>query len=178
MASVRLRELLVGADRRSIGRVPEVLRIVRRRPRRVAELVTALEDPSAVVRMRAADALEKASAADPGLLRAHARTLLALARHARQQELRWHLAQMLPRLPLTAEQRRQAAASLGSYLRDRSSIVRTFAMQALADLAQSDAGLRTGVVRRLRRLASTGTPAMRARGRRLLAALGVPQPAA
>jgi hypothetical protein len=136
-----------------------------------AQLVRALHDADPIVRMRAADALEKVSVTHPELVRPHKRMLLSLARRATQQELRWHLAQLIPRLPLTARQRHGAAAVLQAYVRDRSAIVRTFAMQALADLASVDAGLRPGIAAQLRRLTSTGTPAMRARGRRLLAAL-------
>lgn len=128
--------------------------------------------------MRAADALEKASVARPGLLRPYKRVLLALARRATQQELRWHLAQLVPRLPLSVRQRRAAAALLQGYLKDRSAIVRTLAMQALADLAALDPTLRRRVVPQLKRLSSTGTPAMRARGRRLLARLTARKPAA
>ena len=164
--------LLAGGDRRSIGNVPKVVRLVRRDPRRARELVAALRHPDPVVRMRAADALEKASAADPDLLRAHVRALLLLARRATQQELRWHLAQMIPRMPLALPQRRAAFAVLEAYLTDRSAIVRTFAMQALADLAVVDRALRPRVARQLAHLTATGTPAMRARGRRLLAELG------
>ena len=177
MASIPLRDLLTGGDRRSIGRVPDVLRILRRQPRRARELIVTLSDADPIVRMRAADALEKASAAHPELLRPHQRILFRLARYATQQELRWHLAQLVPRLPLTAHQRLEAAAVFGSYLRDRSAIVRSSAMQALADLASVDGRLWARVVRRLRRLTITGTPAMRARGRRLLKALGA-RPAA
>lgn len=172
MAPVPLRDFLTGGDRRSIGRVRDVLRILRRQPRRTRELVATLSDNDPIVRMRAADALEKVSVAHPELLRPHRRFLFRLARRATQQELRWHLAQMVPRLPLTAHQRWRAAAVFETYLGDRSAIVRTCAMQALADLASRDARLRARVVRRLRRLTVTGTPAMRARGRRLLQALG------
>lgn len=163
--------LLAGGDRRSIGRVPEVVRLVRRDPRRAHELVAALRHPDPVVRMRAADALEKASAVDREILRAHVRALLGLARRATQQELRWHLAQMIPRLPLAPRQRRAAFAVLEGYLTDRSAIVRTFAMQALADFALADRALRRQVARHLEHLTAGGTPAMRARGRRLLAEL-------
>jgi hypothetical protein len=44
-------------------------------------------------------------------------------------------------------------------------------MQALADLAMGDEQLRGRVLPLLRELASTGTPAMRSRGRKLLARL-------
>jgi hypothetical protein len=52
--------------------------------------------------------------------------------------------------------------------------VETFAMQALADVAGRDAELRGPIVRRLRVLTRTGSPAMRSRGMKLLAELNEP----
>jgi hypothetical protein len=53
-------------------------------------------------------------------------------------------------------------------LEDRSSIVKTFALQGLADLAQNDSAIRPGVVETLRKATRNGTPAMKARSRKLL----------
>jgi hypothetical protein len=78
------------------------------------------------------------------------------------------VAQMLPRLRLTARERDDATAILFDYLEDKSSIVRTFAMQALGELAMQDRRLRSGVIPLLERLTEGGTPAMRSRGRELL----------
>ena len=98
--------------------------------------------------------------------------LLGLLREASEQELRWHLAQMVPRLLLTQLDRMRVASVLKSYLEDRSSIVKTFAMQALADLASDDTTLLPETVELVHQLTRSGTPAMRARGRKLLAQLG------
>lgn len=87
---------------------------------------------------------------------------------AAQQELRWHLAQIVPRLELTRAERQRAAAALREYMSDRISIVKTFALQALADLAETDESLRAEVLELIRGATKTGTPAMRARGRMLL----------
>jgi hypothetical protein len=57
---------------------------------------------------------------------------------------------------------------LVGYLEDRSSIVKTFALQGLADLAQDDPSIRPGVIEILRQATRTGTAAMKARGRKLL----------
>jgi len=46
--------------------------------------------------------------------------------------------------------------------------VRAFALQALADLAAQRSSIRPGVIEILRRAARNGTPAMKARSRRLL----------
>jgi hypothetical protein len=118
--------------------------------------------------MRAADAAEKISATHPALLRHHKKELLGLSSETTQIELRWHLAAMIPRLPLTANEKQQATKILRRYLEDRSSIVKTFALQALADLAQNDADLRQEVIELLEKAIRSGTPAMRARARKLL----------
>jgi hypothetical protein len=59
-----------------------------------------------------------------------------------QQEVRWHVAQLLPRLALTASRRARAITILRGFVDDDSRIVWTFAMQALADLAEHDEQLR------------------------------------
>jgi hypothetical protein len=94
-----------------------------------------------------------------------------LAATAKQQEVRWHLAQLVSRLKLSPRERRQAADILAEYLRDASKIVKTFSMQALADIAAQDADLRGPIVERLEMLTRTGSPAMKSRGRKLLARL-------
>jgi len=121
--------------------------------------------------MRAADAAEKASRATPQLLQPHKNELLGLLEEAVQQELRWHLALMVPRLSLSAKERKRAHDALCIYLDDRSSIVKTLAMQGLADLAMRDESLKPGIVEQIRNLTRTGTPAMKARGRKLLPSL-------
>ena len=118
--------------------------------------------------MRAADALEKISREHPVLLQAYKAQLLALAAETTQQEVRWHLALMIPRLRLTISECRRVAELLQRYVEDRSSIVNTFAMQGLSDLTRQDATLRPMVLELLRALTRSGTPAMRARGRILL----------
>ena len=65
--------------------------------------------------------------------------------------------------------RKKAYAILEIYLRDESRpIVKTFAMQALVELAEKDAPQRARVRRRIEALVRTGSPAMKARGRKLL----------
>jgi hypothetical protein len=54
------------------------------------------------------------------------------------------------------------------YLEDGSSIVKTFSMQALVELAAGDEQRLTQLTPLIERLARTGTAAMRSRGRKLL----------
>lgn len=132
------------------------------------ELIAGLWSEDPLVRMRSADASEKVTRRNPEILRPYKKELLGLMTEAREQELRWHLAVMIPRLLLTAKERQLAVSSLISYLEDRSSIVKTFALQGLADLAQHDPRIRPRVVDILREATRKGTPAMKARSRKLL----------
>jgi hypothetical protein len=126
--------LLAGGDRRSIGRSNQVVALVRVRPERFAELMRCLWSDDPIVRMRAADAAEKVSAPLPELLAPFRAELLGLLVEADQQEMRWHLAQMIPRLSLNSTERGRAIATLRAFLSDDSSIVKTCAMQALVEL--------------------------------------------
>ena len=166
-----IRSMLAGGDRRSIGRVAEIVELSRGRPQMVSILVECLFDEDTCVRMRAADALEKISRDQPILLQPHKIVLFNLLAEASQQEVRWHLAVIVPRLQLTASESHKTARVLQTYLKDRSSIVKTCAMQGLADLAERHSSLGQKVIDLLRPLTRAGTPAMRARGRRLLAKL-------
>jgi hypothetical protein len=163
----RLAERLAGGDRRSIGGANAVVLDVMREPFRFAEIIDGLTNLDRLIRMRCADVAEKVSSRHPDWLQPHKGRLLELAEVAEEQELRWHLAQMLPRLGLDRRQRRRAEAVLIEYLKDESRIVQAFALQALADLAAHDVKLRQRVLPLIEQMEATGSPAVRARARKL-----------
>ncbi len=159
--------ILGGGDRRSIGRSDGVKKLVVHQPERFTELIECLWDKDPIVRMRAADAAEKVTATRPELLNPHKLELLALLAEAEQIELRWHLAIMVPRLELSRPETEGAAAALRRYLEDRSSIVKTFALQGLHNLVRQNSNLREAARRALEESLRTGTAAMKARARKL-----------
>lgn len=161
---------LAGGDRRSIGRANDVVRDVLARPALFGSLFAGLSVNDPVVRGRAADAVEKISADRPECLRPYRSQLLELAR-SDQKEVRWHIAQMLPRLRWNRREQRHVYRLLVGYLGDSSSLVKTFALQALVDLSRQAPTLRHAVLRTVKQLTTRGTPAMRARGRKLLAVM-------
>lgn len=167
-----LLDQLSGGDRRSIKGVPEIVAKVLARPALFPIVFDGMSAADATLRMRCADAIEKITIERPEYLTPYTKRLIQLAALAEQPEVRWHLAQLFSRLKLTAAQRRRVAEILNAYLCDASRIVKTFAMQALADIAVQDAQLRPPIVAQLKKLTRTGSPAMRARGRKLLARLG------
>ncbi|SRR5258708_6738008 len=160
--------LLKGGDRRSTGRSDEIVAIVSKKPGLFPDLIAGLWHEDRLVRMRAADAAEKVTRKKPELLRPSKKELLGLMTETKEQELRWHLALIVPRLPLNARERQLTTSWLCRYLDDRSSLVRTFALQGLAALAQDDPSIRPRVIEILHQAAGSGTPAMRARSRKLL----------
>lgn len=160
-----LLEKLRGGDRRSIGRANEVARQVLRTPALLGELFRGMRSSDPTVRMRAADAAEKVTAERPGLLQRYKKRLLHDIASIDQQEVRRHVAQMIPRLDLTPTERAMAVKILFGYLAFKSKIVRSFALQALVSLSANDPDLRRKVLAMVRDVA----PGLQGRGRALLA---------
>lgn len=137
-------------------------------PERFSEVFRGLRFMDPIRRMRCADAVEKISRTRPELLQHYKQELLRRAGQIDQQEVQWHLAQMLPRLTLSRAERSRCLAVLTGYLKSKSNMVRTFALQGLSDLAEQDPPLRVGVLAVLETAVAEGTPAMKARGRKLI----------
>lgn len=159
---------LAGGDRRSIGRSNQLVELLRKQPDLLPDVIREMWNPDPVVAMRTADVVEKLTRTGPESLQPFGKELLGLAEETTQQELRWHLAAMIPRLKLSAAEQRKAVALFTRYLDDKSSIVKTFALQGLFELAVHNPVLRPEVEERLRIAMRSGTPAMRARSRMLL----------
>ena len=132
------------------------------------ELINGFFADDPVLRMRTADAVEKITRVKPDLLSPYKNKLIRLAGDSDQQEIRWHMAQILPRLSLTPADRESVITVLNIYLQDKSKIVVTFALQALADFAAKDEKLRPHVIQVLEDFTRTGSPAIKNRGRKLL----------
>ncbi|HHT26349.1 MAG TPA: hypothetical protein GXZ82_03735 [Firmicutes bacterium] len=82
---------LAGGDRRSIGCANEVAEEILADSDLFAIVLEGILHDDPIIRMRAADAVEKASSKRPGLLQPHKRMLFGEIAAIRQQEVRWHL---------------------------------------------------------------------------------------
>jgi hypothetical protein len=176
-AKVDLRgELAVGRNAFHPGRVCSVVEWMADAPRRVPALIELLWDDDAGVASRAADVLERITHHPaPAVRRAveeYKDALIGLLPDAQFAKLRWNLALTIPRLTLTLAECRRVAAVLEGWLEDRSSIVKTLALQGMADLTRQDPERLPVVLDLLRVSGRSGTPAMRARSRILLKRLG------
>jgi hypothetical protein len=159
---------LGGGARHSIGNSNRVVAEVKGEAVLFEKLIEGLFDLDPLIRMRAVEAVEKISATRPALLRPYRRLLIDCAASSEQKEVRWHMAQICPRLILNAVERHVLMSIMFEYLNDPSRIVKTFAMQAMMDLAMQDKSLLPDVKRYVEKLTATGSPALRSRGLHLL----------
>jgi hypothetical protein len=148
-------------------------------PRRLPGLIELLWDDDAGVASRAADALERVTReASPALRKVfedYKAELIGLLSDATLPKVRWNLALTLPRMTLTVAECRRIRAVLETWRDDKSSIVKTTALHAMADLTRQDPACLPEVLDLLRMSGRSGTPAMRARSRILLKALERPE---
>jgi hypothetical protein len=162
---------LAGSDRRSIGKSNQVVAAVLANSNLFGIVFNGMLDDNPVLRMRCADAVEKITITHPEYLLPYKKQLLGQIAKIPQPEVRWHLAQLFSRIKWTARERRNVLKIVSNYLNDESKIVKTFSMQALADIAEQDEALRSPIRRQLEKLTRSGSPAMKARGKKLLAKL-------
>lgn len=153
------------------GRAFDAAVMVLEEPRLGRQLIECLWDEDEAVAGRAADALETVVGEHPQLTQPWKEELLGLLVESRGLKLRWHLVLIVTKLKLTRQECRRAAEVFTGWLDDRSSIVKTCAMQGLAELTLQDPSMKDEVLDLIRELARSGTPAMQARGRHLLKAM-------
>jgi hypothetical protein len=118
-----------------------------------------------VVAMRAADAIEKITARQPQYLQTHQNELFQMAMVAKEKELKWHLAQLLPRLPLQAADLNCAWTLLTGWALDKknSRIVRVNALQALFELTWIKPDGVAELARLMKALSAENIPSLNAR---------------
>ncbi|XCA84274.1 hypothetical protein ABKJ26_04030 [Exiguobacterium mexicanum] len=164
-----IREVLSGGDLRSIGHVDAVVAYVGNDPDRFSELMTGLTDDRPVVRMRSADAIEKVTRRHPKLLQAHQASLSQQLHRAIQQEVRWHLAQLMPRLTWTEDEAADIVQMLTDWIdTETSNIVIVNSLQAIFDLSAMHPRFRDELKVLLETQHETGSPAVKSRSKKLL----------
>jgi len=131
-------------------------------------LLESLSSPNKPAAERAARTLKKIAESDRAILYPLRKQLLKAAFAAQDIRVQWNLTIVIGRLPLTGRDRAIAIELMYERLTDKSGLNRTFAMQALVDLSETDPALRARILPMVREALEHGTPAMQARARRLL----------
>jgi hypothetical protein len=133
-----------------------------------AGLVDALRSSDKAKAEQAARTLKKIAEADRAMLLPLRKRLLREAFRATEVRVQWNLTIAIGRLPLTGGDKAVAVDLMFERLSDSSGLNRTFALQALMDLSEDDAALRARVLPFVHKALADGTPAMKARARKLL----------
>jgi len=97
--------LTVGGTSNSLGRVDEVVALVKGDRSRLEELYHCLFDEDAWVRMRAADALEKVCREFPAWMLPYVDGFAREFAESGQPSIQWHLAQIYRQIDLTDDQK-------------------------------------------------------------------------
>ncbi len=134
--------LLNEGDRRSIGQSNTVVSIVKNQEL-FDDLFSLLYHEDRGIAMRAADAVEKITLENQGYLQKHKNEIFDLCQIAIQKELKWHLAQLLPRLQLSRKELFQAWQILKNWSLDKneSHIVRVNSLQSLFSISMGNVKL-------------------------------------
>jgi len=164
-------DMLRGGDHRSIGRADEVVDIVLSSPCRFDEVFNGILSDDSLIRMRCADAAEKIARKRPDLLIPFKWRLIGEVSLIDQQEVQWHLAQMMACLEYTDEETATVVRILRGLLSSKSRIVVVSSLDTLTELATRDASLRESVIKDIENAMENGAPSVKSRGKRLLGRL-------
>lgn len=153
----------------STGQASAVAAEVLASPELFGDLFAGLEHGEPLIRMRAAYAVSKVADQRPDLLQpCKERFLDRLAAPDNSHLCRACMLQALRALELTPDDVSLLKDMLRDFMHSESSIVKTFSLHLLVDFAEADPLLRPEIMPLLWDALERGTPAMRARARKLM----------
>lgn len=160
--------MLSGGDLRSIGKSNDIAATIRNQAE-FDELFQYLFHHNRIVKMRAADALEKISAAQPRYLAGHKKELLQLLAAEEGIELQWHLAQLISQVHLTANETEIVWTKLSAWVlnREQSRIVRVNSLQSLFDISIQHPAFKNKLMAIINKLEKEQIPSIVARIKKL-----------
>jgi hypothetical protein len=160
--------MLMGGDLEITRRSKEVMEFVHDQ-QSFDELFKLLFHHDRVLVMRAADVVEKIIKHHKKYLEPYKTQLLSLLRNARNIEVKWHIAQLIPKLPFTDQELTDVWRMFTYWARNpnESKIVRVNALQALFELSHVNPSLKEDFEKTLHALELLPVPSIQARVRKL-----------
>ncbi len=163
-------DLLIGNDLRSIGKSNEVVQLITSDPVLFDEVFRSIFHEDKVVRARCADSIEKVAVRFPKMIQKKKSIILKNLNKFEQKEVVWHIALMIGYLKLSPKELVKAFDVLYKWLNTSDSIiVKVACMQSLATHAMKNKKLLKSVRGEIEKQMLNGAPAIKARGRHLLA---------
>lgn len=165
---MQFEKILSGGDLRSIGRSNSILPAIKNQID-FDELFQHLFHKERLVVMRAADTIEKITLQNPQYLTKHKIEIIDLCKLAQDKELKWHLALLIPRLPLDPKEFGFAWDTLTKWAKDKrnSRIVRVNSIQGLFELMKLKCELEKEFKLTLSELEKENIPSINARIRKI-----------
>lgn len=158
-----LLEWLKGGDLRSDGLSREVVRLVRKHPELIADLIQGLSVEEDVIRGRAADAIEHLAREIPQEVQAYQRVISRAANEDPTPMVRWHMAMVVGHLALDWDDPERANGLLLALLEDKSIFVVTWAIVSLCIYARLFPALRANTLKHIARHTSSPSVAIRSK---------------
>ena len=160
--------LLLGKDLRTIRQNNVVVNSIHDQ-RTFDELFSLVFHHERSLVMRAIDAVEKITSRRPDFLVTHKYQLLEILNSADHKELKWHIAQLIPRVDLTVAELKEVWNKFAYWALNRaeSKIVRVNAIQGLFDLSKKNPELKGDFEKIISALEHEMIPSIKARIRKL-----------
>jgi hypothetical protein len=169
-----VREQLAGGTRTSVGEAEQVVKKALTVVPLRREIYELFLDDDPVVAMRASYVAMKLAQSDPATAQEFKKMLLKNLSLYRQQEVRWHVPQILVHMKLTAAERRKAYDVVMEWSEtDASKIVAYYGLQAAADFAEVDDALLEDFIPRLRKLNARGAKSVSNRCKKIAKQLDI-----
>ena len=168
MDSNNFAQLLLGKDLRTVKQNNIVVRSVNDQTS-FDELFRLVFHHERTLVMRAVDAVEKLTVRHPEYLKPHKSQLLHALKSADHKELKWHIAQLIPRVDLDAKELEVVWHILTYWTQNRneSKIVRVNSLQGLFDLSRRHPEFRNDFDKTVALIEREMIPSIQARIRRI-----------
>jgi hypothetical protein len=169
-----VRDTLSGGTRTSIGDADQVIQKLLKAPSGLADVYKLFLDEDPVVAMRASYVAMRVAEQKPESVKPFTKDLLKNLELYTQQEVRWHIPQLLVHLDLTKAQKKRAyEVVMGWAETDKSKIVGYYGFQAAADFAETDQALLEDFIPRIRKANKTGAKSIQNRCKKIAKQLDI-----
>jgi outer membrane PBP1 activator LpoA protein len=170
----KFKQELSGGTRTSVGDADSVIKKLLKSPAGLSEIYALFLDGDPVVAMRASYVAMRVAEQKPESVNPFAKELLKNLELYTQQEVRWHIPQLLVHLALTKAQRKRAYDVIMNWAEtDKSKIVGYYGFQAAADFAETDSALLQDFIPRIRKANKSGAKSIQNRCKKIAKQLGI-----
>ena len=174
VAMAGVRDTLSGGTRTSVGDADQVIQKLLKAPSGLADVYKLFLDEDPVVAMRSSYVAMRVAEQKPDSVKPFTKDLLKNLELYTQQEVRWHIPQLLVHLDLTKAQKRRAYEVIMDWAEtDKSKIVGYYGFQAAADFAETDQTLLQDFIPRIRKANKTGAKSIQNRCKKIAKQLDI-----